>query len=144
MRRRCLIPDHDALPTPKALTGMLLMVLTTRHPPVAALTSDISMHLNLHSHHRMRTCRSMSSVATPSEYCGVVIVKRESDAPATEEPVIFAYARLLHQRRPILATSVALGLADDMVCVHMHAYTCIHMWCPSHICCRYMPLQTAP
>eukprot|EP00611_Tribonema_gayanum_P031419 TRINITY_DN9080_c0_g4_i2.p1 TRINITY_DN9080_c0_g4~~TRINITY_DN9080_c0_g4_i2.p1 ORF type:complete len:1210 (-),score=279.99 TRINITY_DN9080_c0_g4_i2:887-4516(-) len=57
--------------------------------------------------------QSLLHVPSASEYCGAVIVKRAQDAPVTEEPVVFGFARLLQQRRPLVAAAAALGMQDD-------------------------------
>ncbi|KAG5181929.1 hypothetical protein JKP88DRAFT_245855 [Tribonema minus] len=57
--------------------------------------------------------QSLLHVPSASEYCGAVIVKRAQDAPVTEEPVVLGFARLLQQRRPLVAAAAALGMQDD-------------------------------
>lgn len=57
--------------------------------------------------------KGMLQVPNPMGYKGVVIAKRRSDEPATDEPIIYAYARIAHRGRPIAATEVLLGLAED-------------------------------
>lgn len=55
----------------------------------------------------------MLRVPNPTGFKGIVIAKRRADAPATEEPIVYAYAKLAHRRRPVVATEVVLGLAED-------------------------------
>lgn len=64
--------------------------------------------------HTLRTnVQGMLQVPNPIGYKGIVIAKRRADAPATDEPIIYAYARIAHRRRPVVATEVLLGLAED-------------------------------
>lgn len=55
----------------------------------------------------------MLQVPNPTDYKGVVIAKRRMDEPRTEEPIIYAYAKIVQKRRPVVASEVVLGLAED-------------------------------
>jgi hypothetical protein len=59
---------------------------------------------------------SLAMIPDALEYSGIVIIKRAADAPTTSEPVVFGFAKLQHQRRPLLPTATALGLDEDKVC----------------------------
>lgn len=55
----------------------------------------------------------MLQVPNPTRYQGIVIAKRKADEPATDEPIVYAYARIIQRRRPVPASEVVLGLAED-------------------------------
>lgn len=55
----------------------------------------------------------MLKVPTPTGYKGIVIAKRKMDEPKTVEPIVYAYARIVQHRRPVVASEVVLGLAED-------------------------------
>lgn len=55
----------------------------------------------------------MLNVPDPTGFKGVVIAKRRMDLPVTEEPIVYAYAKIVPKRRPVVPTEVLLGLADD-------------------------------
>lgn len=57
--------------------------------------------------------QGMLHVPNPTSYKGVVIAKRRADAPATDEPIVYAYAKVVQKRRPLVASEVVLGLAED-------------------------------
>lgn len=52
-------------------------------------------------------------IADPTSFKGIVIAKRKIDSPATEEPVVYAYAKFVQHRRPVMATEVVLGMAQE-------------------------------
>lgn len=58
----------------------------------------------------------------PTGYSGVVIAKRRADEPVTEEPVVYAYAKIVQKRRPVVALEVVLGLAEDKDRVTRYAF----------------------
>lgn len=69
-----------------------------------------------------RTCKKqrinhvaqgMLQVPNPTGYKGIAIAKRKMDEPKTDEPIIYAYARIVQKRRPVVASEVLLGLAED-------------------------------
>jgi hypothetical protein len=60
---------------------------------------------------------SLAEIPDALEYSGIVIIKRAADTPTTSEPVVFGYAKLQHQRRPLLPSATALGLDEDKVTV---------------------------
>ena len=55
----------------------------------------------------------MLQVPNPTGYKGIAIAKRKMDEPKTDEPIIYAYARIVQKRRPVVASEVLLGLAED-------------------------------
>ena len=55
----------------------------------------------------------MLQVPNPTEYKGLVIAKRRMDEPVTDEPIVYAYARIVPERRPVIASEVVLGLAEN-------------------------------
>lgn len=55
----------------------------------------------------------MLKVPNPTGYKGIAIAKRKMDEPKTNEPIVFAYARIVQKRRPVVASEVVLGLAED-------------------------------
>lgn len=55
----------------------------------------------------------MLQVPNPTGYKGIAIAKRKADEPKTDEPIIYAYARIVPKRRPVVASEVVLGLAED-------------------------------
>ncbi|CAM9407626.1 unnamed protein product [Scytosiphon promiscuus] len=57
--------------------------------------------------------QGMLQVPNPTGYKGIVIAKRKADEPATDEPIVYAYARIVQRRRPVAASEVVLGLAED-------------------------------
>ena len=57
--------------------------------------------------------QGMLQVPNPTEYKGLVIAKRRADAPVTDEPIVYAYARIVPERRPVIASEVVLGLAEN-------------------------------
>ncbi|CAN0273591.1 unnamed protein product [Pylaiella littoralis] len=57
--------------------------------------------------------QGMLKVPTPTGYKGIVIAKRKMDEPKTVEPIVYAYARIVQHRRPVVASEVVLGLAED-------------------------------
>lgn len=57
--------------------------------------------------------QGLVTVPDPTEYKGIVIAKRKSDRPLSEEPVVFAYARMVQHRRPVVGSDLVLGLVDD-------------------------------
>jgi hypothetical protein len=71
---------------------------------------------------------SLAMIPDALEYSGIVIIKRAADAPTTSEPVVFGFAKLQHQRRPLLPTATALGLDEDKVTVNFVTV----MWCNVH------------
>jgi hypothetical protein len=61
---------------------------------------------------------SLAMIPDALEYSGIVIIKRAADTPTTSEPIVFGFAKLQHQRRPLLPTATALGLDEDKVSVN--------------------------
>jgi hypothetical protein len=59
----------------------------------------------------------MLNVPDPTDYAGVVIAKRKSDEPRTNEPIIYGFARLLRQQRPVIPSEIVLGLTLEKVCI---------------------------
>eukprot|EP00752_Nemacystus_decipiens_P016507 g14756.t1 len=57
--------------------------------------------------------QGMLQVPNPTGYKGIAIAKRKMDEPKTDEPIIYAYARIVQKRRPVVASEVLLGLAED-------------------------------
>lgn len=57
--------------------------------------------------------QGMLHVPDPIGYRGVIIAKRRMDAPISEEPIVYAYAKMVPKRRPVVASEVILGLAED-------------------------------
>eukprot|EP00903_Cladosiphon_okamuranus_P007871 g7608.t1 len=57
--------------------------------------------------------QGMLQVPNPTGYKGIAIAKRKMDEPKTDEPIIYAYTRIVQKRRPIVASEVLLGLAED-------------------------------
>lgn len=57
--------------------------------------------------------QGMLQVPNPTGYKGIAIAKRKMDEPKTDEPIIYAYARIVQKRRPVVASEVVLGLAED-------------------------------
>lgn len=55
----------------------------------------------------------MLQVPNPTGYKGVVIAKRRADAPITAESIVYAYTKIVQKRRPVVASEVILGLAED-------------------------------
>jgi hypothetical protein len=61
---------------------------------------------------------SLAMIPDALDYSGIVIIKRAADTPTTSEPIVFGFAKLQHQRRPLLPTATALGLDEDKVTVN--------------------------
>lgn len=57
--------------------------------------------------------QGMLQVPNPTGYKGIAIAKRKEDEPKTDEPIVYAYARIIQKRRPVVASEVVLGLAED-------------------------------
>ncbi|CAM9250827.1 unnamed protein product [Sphacelaria rigidula] len=57
--------------------------------------------------------QGMLQVPDPTGYKGIVIAKQRADHPATDEPVVYAFAKIAHRRRPVVSTEVVLGLAEE-------------------------------
>ncbi|CAM9380469.1 unnamed protein product [Ectocarpus sp. 12 AP-2014] len=57
--------------------------------------------------------QGMLQVPNPTGYKGIAIAKRKADEPKTDEPIIYAYARIVPKRRPVVASEIVLGLAED-------------------------------
>lgn len=62
---------------------------------------------------RKRFAQGMLKVPNPTGYKGIAIAKRKMDEPKTDEPIVYAYARIVQHRRPVVASEVVLGLAED-------------------------------
>lgn len=57
--------------------------------------------------------QGMLKVPNPTAYKGIAIAKRKMDEPKTAEPIVYAYARIVQHRRPVVSSEVVLGLAED-------------------------------
>lgn len=62
---------------------------------------------------RTTQTQGMLQVPDPTGYKGIVIAKQRADHPATDEPVVYAFAKIAHRRRPVVSTEVVLGLAEE-------------------------------
>ena len=77
-------------------------------------TADGSIDHLLGKHASMTTFDvSLKDCPDPGEYAGCVIVKRKSDPPLTDEPIVFGFARFSKSAKELVGTEVALGMTSN-------------------------------
>jgi Leucine-rich repeat (LRR) protein/Ca2+-binding EF-hand superfamily protein len=77
-------------------------------------TNDGFVDALLGKHSKLTTFDvSLKDCPDPGDYTGCVIVKRKSEPPLTDEPVVFGFARFSKSAKELVGTELALGMTAN-------------------------------